>query len=240
MRRSYLHFSFEERCELAQCRAGGHSIRANLGSSASRAIEHLSRAEAQRRPPSPLSSGYAAEQAKARRWRGSLLRSRPQTGPRPAWASPCMQTAAATRFGASLSAINYLPFHHRRDRLFEDYAWPSTCPRSGRRGRHGGIRALRIKAGFSLPCGPIGRQPRQPRHWEADLMLFRTYRHALLIPAVILPPPTAATQQTAAPVAAAIQPCLLPSTHFAKPHLHNGPSSLNTPPHPTLGSNFFC
>jgi len=73
MRRSYRHFSLEERCELAQCRAAGQSIRQiaaaldRAPSSISRELKRNGSRQARYRP------GYAAEQAKARRWRGSKL-----------------------------------------------------------------------------------------------------------------------------------------------------------------------
>ena len=99
-----------------------------------------------------------------------------------------------------------------------DRAWRHYLPRAkwrrGWRGRRGGSAATRIRHRRPLEERPPTASDRQtPGHWEADLMLFRTYgqavltvheRHSRLLLAV-RPPGKAAT-----PIAAALARLLGP------------------------------
>ena len=73
MGRTYQHLSLEERCEIAQRRAAGQSIR-QIAAALDRAPSSLSR-ELKRNSGSrgAYKPGYAEDQATARRWRGSKL-----------------------------------------------------------------------------------------------------------------------------------------------------------------------
>ena len=80
MGRSYEQFDLEERCEIAGRRAAGESIR-QIAAALDRAPSSVSR-ELKRNGGSSLAykPAYAGQQAKARRWRGSRLRTQENCG----------------------------------------------------------------------------------------------------------------------------------------------------------------
>jgi IS30 family transposase len=76
-------------------------------------------------------------------------------------------------------------FIYAQIRRTNDYSWRHYLPRAkskrGRRGRRGGSPASFIALRRPLAERPDSAQDRQtPGHWEADLMLFRTYGQAVL------------------------------------------------------------
>src|SRR5882757_4872400 len=77
MGRRYRQLSLEERCTIARLRADGQSIR-QIASSMDRAASSISR-ELKRNGGKQVGyqPGYAAEQAWARRWRGSRMARQP-------------------------------------------------------------------------------------------------------------------------------------------------------------------
>jgi transposase, IS30 family len=228
MGRRYQHLGLEERCEIARRGAAGQSIReiaAALDRAPSSVSRELKRNRASRGAYKP---GYANDQAKARRWRGSKLLRNPE-----------LQAVVLDRLGRGWSpqqVTGRLAREHGRQIIShetiyrfiaaqiartKDYAWRHYLPRGkskrGFRGRRGGSAAEHIKHRVPIALRPAAAADRtRPGHWEADLMLFRTYGQAVLAVherssralAVLRQP-----NKQAAPVANAIQALLssLPS-----------------------------
>jgi transposase, IS30 family len=228
MGRTYQHLSLEERCEIAQRRAAGQSIR-QIAAALDRAPSSLSR-ELKRNSGSrgAYKPGYAEDQATARRWRGSkLLRNlelqtlvldRLGRG----WSPQQVAGRLAREQGRTvISHETIYRFIAAQIARTKDYAWRRYLPRGkskrGYRGRRGGSAAEHIKHRVPIALRPAAAGDRiQPGHWEADLMLFRTYGQAVLTlherssrALAILRQPN----KQAAPVADAIQALLssLPS-----------------------------
>jgi IS30 family transposase len=192
MGRCYQHFSLEERCELAQRRQAGESIRqiaAALDRSPSSVSRELKRNGGRQVGYKP---SYAGEQAKARRWRGAkLLRNlelqalvlkRLEQG----W-SPQQVAGRLTREQGHvvISYESIYRFIAAQIARTKDYSWRLYLPRAkskrGFRGRKGGSSVQRIKNRVSIALRPPEAADRtNPGHWEADLMLFRTYGQAIL------------------------------------------------------------
>jgi IS30 family transposase len=259
MRRSYRHFSLEERCELAQCRAAGQSIRQiaaaldRAPSSISRELKRNGGRQARYRP------GYAAEQAKARRWRGSKLLRNPDLQAlvldrlKKGWSPQQVAGRLKREHGRCLiSHESIYRFIAAQIARTKNYAWRLYLPRAksrrGWRGRKGGSPALHIKGRIPIALRPDQAANRaNPGHWEADLMLFRTYGQAVLtlherssrILAIRRQP-----SKHAAPVAAAIQTLLasLPSKLRQTITFDNGTEfAQHTNLTQTLGiQTFFC
>ena len=192
MGRSYRQLCLEERCEIAHRREAGQSIR-QIAAALDRAPSSISR-ELKRNAGSTVGykPAYAANQARARRWRGSkLLR------------DPALQSMVLDRLKAGWSPqqiAGRLKREHGRclvshETIYrfiaaqiarsKDYAWRNYLPRAksrrGRRRRRGGSPAELIKGRISIAQRPAQAADRTvPGHWEADLMLFRTYGQAML------------------------------------------------------------
>ena len=169
---------------------------------------------------------YAQEQARARRWGGArldrdaALRARVLARLKHGWSPE--QIAGRLRREAGQTVIAhetiYRFIYAQTTRTKPDRAWRHYLPRAkwrrGWRGRRGGSAATRIRHRRPLEERPPTASDRQtPGHWEADLMLFRTYgqavltvheRHSRLLLAV-RPPGKAAT-----PIAAALARLLGP------------------------------
>src|SRR5690242_7217680 len=228
MGRTYQHLSLEERCEIAQRRAAGQSIR-QIAAALDRAPSSLSR-ELKRNSSSrgAYKPGYAEDQATARRWRGSkllrhlelqtLVLDRLGRG----WSPQQVAGRLAREQGRTvISHETIYRFIAAQIARTKDYAWRRYLPRGkskrGYRGRRGGSAAEHIKHRVPIALRPAAAGDRiQPGHWEADLMLFRTYGQAVLTlherssrALAILRQPN----KQAAPVADAIQALLssLPS-----------------------------
>jgi transposase, IS30 family len=228
MGRSYQHFNLEDRCEIAWRRQAGQSIRqiaATLDRAPSSVSRELNRNTGKQTGYRPSS---ASEQAKARRWQGSKLLRKPELQAlvlsclRKGW-SP-QQVAGRLKREQGRCVVSYETIYRfiaAQIARTKDYAWRLYLPRAkskrGFRGRKGGSPAEHIKGRI-----PIAQRPAQaadranPGHWEADLMLFRTYGQAVLtlherssrILAILRQP-----SKQAGPVADAIQALLasLPS-----------------------------
>ena len=220
MGRGYRHFNIEERCEIARRRAAGQSIRqvaAALDRSPSSVSRELKRNSGRTVGYKPT---YAGEQAKSRRWRGSkLLRNRTLQAlvlERLArgWSPEQVAGRLNREQGRTIvSADTIYRFIAAQIARTQDYSWRLYLPRAkskrGFRGRKGGSPAKHIKG--RIPIGlrpPAAANRANPGHWEADLMLFRTYGQAMLtlherssrMLALVRRP-----NKTAAPVAATIQ-----------------------------------
>ena len=223
MGEKYRQFNVEERCAIASRRAAGESIR-QIAAALDRAPSSVSR-ELKRNggTAAGYKPVYADEQTKARRWRGSkLLR------------DPALQRLVLGRLARGWSpqqVAGRLAREHGRTVICHEtiyrfiaaqiartknYAWRLYLPRAkskrGFRGRRGGSSVERIKNRVPIALRPPAVADRSsPGHWEADLMLFRTYGQAVLtlherssrVLAIVRQP-----NKAAQPVVAAIQALL--------------------------------
>lgn len=225
MGQSYQHLGLEERCAIAQRRAAGESIRqiaAALDRSPSSIARELKRNGGTKVGYKPA---YANDQAKARRWRGSKLLRQPELQAlvldrlRRGWSPQQVAGRLAREHGRIIiSHETIYRFIAAQIARTKDYAWRLYLPRAkskrGFRGRRGGSPAEHIKNRIPIALRPTAAADRaQPGHWEADLMLFRTYGQAILAlherssrALAILPRPN----KQAEPVAAAIEALLAP------------------------------
>ena len=184
MGKHYRHVTIEERCEIARLRSKGRSVRqiaAGLDRSPSTVARELKRNMSRTREYQPR---YANQQARARRWRGSrlerdhALREKVLAGLKQGWSPE--QVAGNLISHESIYRFVYAQLARRKD-----YAWRHLLPRAkskrGWRGRKGGSPASFIALRRSIAERPQSAADRRtPGHWEADLMLFRTYGHAVL------------------------------------------------------------
>ena len=187
MGKRYGHVTIEERCEIACLQAKGRSVRqiaADLDRSPSTVARELKRNGSQTGAYKPV---YADQQARARRWRGSrmerddTLRTRVLSRLERGWSPE--QVAGRLKLEAGRRVISHesiYRFIYGQLARTKDYGWRHYLPRAkskrGWRGRRGGS-----PASFMAMRRPIAERPqsaadrRTPGHWEADLMLFRTY-----------------------------------------------------------------
>ena len=192
MGKHYRHVTIEERCEIARLQAQGHSgrqIATGLDRSPSTVARELKRNMSQSRGYQPV---YAEQQARARRWRGcrlerdDALRAKVLSGLKQGWSPD--QVSGRLELEAGRTVISHesiYRFVYAQMARRKDYSWRHYLPRAkskrGWRGRKGGS-----PASFIALRRPIAERPpsaadrRTPGHWEADLMLFRTYGHAVL------------------------------------------------------------
>ena len=176
MGRSYDQLTLEERCEIARRREAGQPLRqiaADLDRAPSTISRELSRngaANDQYRP------AYAAEQAKARRWRGSRLE-RNETLQRQVleklrlgWSPEQVAGRLAREAGKTIiSHESIYRFIYAQIRRTNDFAWRRYLPRGkykrGWRAGKGGSPALHIKERIPLsnrPASAAGRCARPP------------------------------------------------------------------------------
>ena len=192
MGKHYGHVTIEERCEIARLRSKGRSVRqiaAGLDRSPSTVARELKRNMSRTRGYQPV---YADQQARARRWRGSrlerddALRAKVLAGLKQGWSPE--QVAGRLKLEAASNLISHesiYRFVYAQIARKKDYSWRHYLPRAkskrGWRGRKGGSPASFIALRRSIEERPQSAADRQtPGHWEADLMLFRTYGHAVL------------------------------------------------------------
>jgi transposase, IS30 family len=192
MGRGYKQLSLGERCAIARLQADGCSLRqiaAALDRPASTVSREIKRNRGRQVGYRP---DYAEQQAQARRWTGSRLEREP--GLRRAvcerlakgWSPE--QVAGRLAYEAGRKVISHesiYRFIYAQIARAKDYRWRHYLPRGkwrrGRRGRKGGSAASFIEARVSLSERPPDAADRQtPGHWEVDLMLFATYRQAVL------------------------------------------------------------
>ena len=232
----YSHVTIEERCEIARLQAKGRSIRqiaASLDRPASTISRELKRNGTQSSGYKPR---YADEQAQARRWSGSRLdrddrlRDQVLSGLRAGWSPEQVAGRLALQSGRKvISHETIYRFIYAQLARTKDYSWRHYLPRAkskrGWRGRKGGSPASFIALRRPLVERPQEAADRQtPGHWEADLMLFRTYgqavltlheRHSRLI--IALRPPGKAADPIATAIAERPRP--LPAAAAADDHL---------------------
>ena len=192
MGKHYRHVSIEDRCDIARLHAEGRSIRqiaASLDRSPSTVARELKRNGSRTGGYKPT---YAEQQARARRWRGSRLerdvelRDQVLSLLSQGWSPE--QVAGRLKLEAGRVVTSHesiYRFIYGQLARTQDYDWRHYLPRAkskrGWRGRKGGS-----PASFIAKRRPIAERPQSaadrasPGHWEADLMLFKTYGHAVL------------------------------------------------------------
>ena len=188
----YKHVTIEERCEMARLHSTGHSVRqiaASLDRSPSTVARELKRNGSRTKGYEPV---YADQQSRARRWSGSRLernadlRDRVLSRLQQGWSPDQVAGRLALESGKKvISHETIYRFIYAQLARTKDYSWRRYLPRGkskrGWRGRKGGSPASFIHLRRSLAERPQDAADRRtPGHWEADLMLFRTYGQAVL------------------------------------------------------------
>ena len=193
MGRKYSQITIEERCEIARLYAMDQTLR-QIAATLDRAPSTITRELKRNRSKSTgYQPGYAHQQARARRWSGSrldrdshlrtLVLSRLQQG----WSPQQVAGRLAREAGQPLiSHESIYRFIYAQLARKKDYSWRHYLPRAkakrGWRGRRDGSPASFITLRRPLAERPPQAQDRRtPGHWEADLMLFRTYGQAVLV-----------------------------------------------------------
>ena len=192
MGKKYNQITDEERCEIAQLRASGLSIRqvaAALDRSPSTVAREMKRNSSQNGQYRPV---YADQQSRARRWTGSKLdrdsELRESVLSRLAQGWSPEQVAGRLSRDTGAPVISYETIYRfiyaQIDRT-KDYTWRHFLRRGKfKRGRR--RRKRSNPASFIAFRRPLCERPEQandrrtPGHWEADLMLFKTYGQAIL------------------------------------------------------------
>ncbi len=247
MGQKYSQITIEERCEISRLHTTGPALRqiaASLDRAPSAIARELKRNGSKNRGYQPC---YAHQQARARRWSGSRLdrdshlRAVVLSLLQQGWSPQQVAGRLAREAGQPLiSHETIYRFIYAQLARKKDYSWRHYLPRSkskrGWRGRRGGSPASFITLRRPLAeRTPQAQDRRTPGHWEADLMLFRTYgqavlvlheRHSRLLLAVRPP------GKAAGPIASAISRLLAPlpqtwrqtitfdnGTEFARHHL---------------------
>lgn len=193
MGQAYDHLTLEERCELAQRRQAGETLRqiaAALGRSPSSLSRELKRNGA---PKAAYKPALASDLSKARRWRGSRLdRDEHLQGQvLEHLAAGCSPEQVCGRLEREqgrrvISPESIYRFIYAQMRRTNDGRWRHYLPRAkskrGRRPGKGGSPAMHIKDRISIHERPAEAQDRQQAgHWEADFMLFSKYGQNILV-----------------------------------------------------------
>ena len=192
MGHKYSQLSLEERCSIAQWFASGQSIQkiaAALDRSASTVSREVKRNRGKKVGYKP---SYAHEQSKARRWRGSRLARQPDLQKHVldrlamGW-SPAQIAGRLTHEKDSRRISHELiyRFIYAQMRRSDDGTWRHYLPRAkskrGHRARLSASPVHTITNRVSITNRPRHIASRkQSGHWEADLMLFRTYSQNIL------------------------------------------------------------
>ena len=192
MARKYRQFSLEERCEITRLQAQGCSLR-QIAAALDRSPSSISR-ELTRNTGSKVGyrPAFAAEQARARRWKGSKLDRNPdlRAAVLKALAQRCSPEQIAGRL--ALEAGHGIISHETIYRFIDDqitrhndYSWRHYLPRGkakrGVPGRKGGSSVSFIQGRVSIAQRPAEVERRHiPGHWEADTMLFSVYGQSVL------------------------------------------------------------
>ena len=224
MERHYTHLAIEDRCEIARLRAAGHSIRqiaASLDRAPSTIAREVTRNASRTQGYHPR---YADQQARARRWTGSRLDRDPTLRTQvlahlaQGWSPAQVAGRLARETGHPvISHESIYRFIYAQLARTKNYAWRRYLPRAkssrGRRSTTARSPASFIQHRRPLDDRPAAADRHTPGHWEADLMLFRTYgqavltlheRHSRLLLAVRPP------GKAAAPIAQALTRLLAP------------------------------
>ena len=192
MEKKYAQITIEERCEIARLRASGVTIRqiaAALDRSPSTVAREMKRNSSHKGQYRPR---YADQLSRARRWTGSKLDrnselresvlSRLARG----WSPEQVAGRLARDTGAPVISYEtiYRFIYAQIDRT-KNYDWRHFLPRGKfKRGRR--RRRRSSPASFIALRRPVSERSERaddrqtPGHWEADLMLFKTYGQAIL------------------------------------------------------------
>ena len=191
---SYDQLRLEERCEIAELRRSGCSIR-EIAARLDRSPSSVSR-ELKRNVEGPRASyqpAYAHKQTRARRWSGSRLARDAQLretvlgllaqGFSPAQVCGRLEREHGRRV---LGVETIYRFIYAELKRTNHGAWRWYLPRAkakrGRRRRRGGSSTSRIKDRVPISDRPPEALDRaQPGHWEADFMLFSRYNQSILV-----------------------------------------------------------
>ena len=188
----YKQLSLEDRCEIARLHQAGCSIRkiaASLDRTPSTIARELKRNTGRKTGYRP---GYANEQSRARRWKGSKLERNPKL--RKAvfdclargWSPEQVAGRMSRETGADfVSHETIYRFIYAEIARTKDYRWRLYLPRSkskrGCRGQRGGSPVSFIEKRLSIHHRPAEAEDRNmPGHWEADLMAFSKYGQNIL------------------------------------------------------------
>jgi IS30 family transposase len=193
MGKRYTQLSIEDRCRMASLQDQGASIRqiaADLDRAPSTVAREIRRNAGRQVGYRP---GYAQEQAKARRWKGSKLER--DANLRHAVLDRLKQGWSPEQIAGRLARDNAHPsvshetiyrFIHAQIARTKNYSWRNYLPRAKSK------RGWRAKKGGGSPMDniqariPIANRPQQaadrqtPGHWEADLMMFARYGQLIL------------------------------------------------------------
>lgn len=192
MGRSYGQLSLEDRCEIARLSANGSSVR-QIAAALDRSPSTISRELKRNRGVQVgYKPGYAQQQTRARRWKGSRLERdeslRAAVIERLASGWSPEQIAGRLERDQGRKVISYetiYRFVYAQLARTRDYRWRRYLPRGkskrGCRGRKGGGSQNFIEGRVSLAERPIEAADRTTcGHWEADLMMFAKYGQAIL------------------------------------------------------------
>ncbi|HEY0726020.1 MAG TPA: IS30 family transposase [Pyrinomonadaceae bacterium] len=194
MGQQYEQLSLEERCTVSRLSQAGKTVR-QIAAAMDRAPSTIMR-ELRRNSGNQVGyqPGYAQQQAKSRRWRGSRLLRKPELqaevlrGLRQGW-SPAQVCGRLKRENQSRRVLSYESIYRFIDsqiRRTQDYSWRHYLPRGkskrGWRGHKGGspVDHIQDRVPIDRRAAYIHKR-RQPGHWEGDLMLFAKYGQAVLV-----------------------------------------------------------
>jgi len=197
MGRSYEQLSLRERVRIELWRGEGRSLRwigEHLGRSASTVSRELRRNS---RTSRQWPGGYDGERAhglalRRRRWdarfklaRQPALRALVRDGLAMGRSPEQIAGRLALEHGRTLisaESIYRFVYHRSAQKDYWHRLLPRAKSRRGRLGRRGGSSVATIKRRRPLLDRPAEAADRTvPGHWEADLMLFRTYGQAVLV-----------------------------------------------------------
>jgi IS30 family transposase len=196
MGRSYDQLSLEERCEIAELRRAGRSIRqiaAALDRQPSTISRELKRNSSDGPRAGPYQPAYAQKQTAARRWSGARLDRDPDLRERvlallsQGWSPEQVVGRLKREAGRTVIGCETIyRFVYAQLKRSNDGAWRHYLPRAksrrGRRRGKGGSPALLIKDRISIHQRPVeALDRRQAGHWEADFMLFARYGQSVLV-----------------------------------------------------------
>lgn len=180
MGQKYSQLSLEERCSIAQWHGAGQSIRkiaAALDRPASTISREVNATAASRWGYKP---SYAHEQAKSRRWHGSRLARQPDLQ-KHVLDRLAMGWSPAQIAGRLALAKDSRRISHESIYRFIYAEMPRAKSRRGRRAKLSASPVHTIANRIPLAKRPRAATNRkQPGHWEADLMLFKTYSQNIL------------------------------------------------------------
>lgn len=187
--KKYRQLSIEERCEIARRRQAGEPIR-QIAAALDREPSSISRELKRNGASKAYLPRYAAEQAQARRWKGSKLLRRPELQAtvlellKKGLSPEAVAGRLALETGRKLiSHETIYRFIYAQIARKKDYTWRWLLPRGkwkrGFRGRKGGSSVQHIEHRV-----PIAERPVIDRsiagHWEADTMQFTKPGQAVL------------------------------------------------------------